>query len=197
MAPAQGWHAKSWSVPHFCPFFRYQSQPLRSCSLTIPSSIENDLTLLSSGWPSGPRRQTQASHACHRPNDDLKYSGLRKKAWVQIPLLTNPFFKCIEASFSHSFLTTKSLWKLHKFFLHSGTRNSKSIFKRWDVWLCWSDWSRVATHGRDPTADRHGSFELLGFPPWLVPLLLRQPGPRRLLLQAHVDADLSADTCST
>jgi hypothetical protein len=41
-----------------------------------------------SGWPSGLRRQTQVAYfSC----EGSKNSGLRKKAWVEIPLLTQSF----------------------------------------------------------------------------------------------------------
>ena len=41
----------------------------------------------------------------------------------------------------------------------------KEFFKKDQVHLCWRGYYGTATHGRDPTTDRHGCFWLLGFPP--------------------------------
>ena len=61
-------------------------------------------------------------------------------------------------------------------------------------WLgCW----KAFAHGRDPTTARHGNFWLLGFPPGPFRSSLEQPGSAGFLQPIHVDAKLSADTCST
>ena len=41
-------------------------------------------------------------------------------------------------------------------------------FFRDRVLLCCPGWSAVAIHRHDPTADQHGSFDLLRFPPGLA-----------------------------
>ncbi len=69
--------------------------------------------------------------------------------------------------------------------------------KKMKVWLCWPGCWTSPTHRRDPTTALTCGLLAAQFPAWPVPAVLSRLGHRRFLSVNHVDARLSADTCST
>jgi hypothetical protein len=61
----------------------------------------------------------------------------------------------------------------------------------------WSSCWTAPAHWRDPTTAPTCGLLAAQFPAWPVAAVLSRPGHRRFLSVDHVDARLSADTCST